>query len=231
MALCRKCSAQVSPPRRSFCSDRCRTDYWNRISNAKRAARHDFQIPRCTIPQCEKPATSRGLCWGHYERFRRHGGPLKGGRPYGELEKFFKDTVINFTGDECLIWPYGSINGYGVMKAEGRNAYVHRLACIHRHGPPPSLEHQAAHSCGNGHLGCCNPEHLRWATPRENSQDTIFHGRRPRGEQVPAAKLSAADVKAIRASNLRPTALSRRFGVTADHVRSIQRRLSWAWLP
>ena len=35
----------------------------------------------CSIPECPHPHVARGWCWRHYQRWRRHGDPLLGGRP------------------------------------------------------------------------------------------------------------------------------------------------------
>jgi hypothetical protein len=77
-----------------------------------------------------------------------------------------------------------------------------------------------------------NKRHVRWATNSENQIDRIEHGTSNRGERHPHVKLTEADVRAIRASegieHHRLTA--ERFDITAEHVRSIQRRKAWAWL-
>lgn len=35
----------------------------------------------CSIPDCDKHAKQKGWCWGHYERWRKHGDPLAGRAP------------------------------------------------------------------------------------------------------------------------------------------------------
>lgn len=77
---------------------------------------------------------------------------------------------VGHEGDACLIWPFGKRwNGYGqVGDGNGKIAYPHRIMCEFAHGGPPTPGHVAAHSCHNGHGGCCHPKHLSWLTPREN---------------------------------------------------------------
>lgn len=88
--------------------------------------------------------------------------------------RFVKETALPFEGNECLEWPYSGNNwGYGQLTVAGRLVVASRFVCEIAHGDPPTPEYQAAHSCGNGHLGCVNPQHLRWATPKENSADKI----------------------------------------------------------
>lgn len=48
--------------------------------------------------------------------------------------------------------------------------------CQKAHGDPPSPKHDAAHSCGRGHEGCVNPNHLSWKTKKQNQADRITHG-------------------------------------------------------
>jgi len=74
--------------------------------------------------------------------------------------------------DECIIWPFArSEKGYALVKRGGKMMRAHRRICEEIYGAPATLRHQAAHRCNNGHLGCVNPKHLRWATPKENMAD------------------------------------------------------------
>lgn len=42
-------------------------------------------------------------------------------------------------------------------------------------GAPKDAEMVIRHTCGNGHLSCVNPAHLRWGTQRENRSDAVKH--------------------------------------------------------
>jgi hypothetical protein len=136
--------------------------------------------------------------------------------------------------DECEEWPfYRDASGYGRVTIEGRMHFVHRLICARAHGAPPSQKHQAAHSCGNGHLGCVNPRHLRWATAKENVADRKRHGTQSYGEDAPRAKLSERDVRRIRtwlAKGHSMPKLAREFGVSPSVVHDIVTGKSWGWL-
>lgn len=71
----------------------------------------------------------------------------------------------DYSHDWCLIWPFVSkLHGYGQFGYLGKNYYAHRFMCELAHGPAPSPLHEAAHSCGRGHEGCVNPQHLSWKT-------------------------------------------------------------------
>src|SRR5690349_16534473 len=78
----------------------------------------------------------------------------------------------DFADADCLKWPFADDGkGYGVIKVDGRQQYAHRIMCTLVNGEPPTELHETAHSCGNGHLGCVHPGHVRWATRAENHAD------------------------------------------------------------
>lgn len=111
---------------------------------------------------------------------------------------FIHSVAIPYGGDECLEWPFAHTEKHRpLFKRGGKNVLVCRYICQAVHGLPPSATHQAAHSCGRGHLGCVNPRHLRWATPSENQQDRSEHGTSNRGERNGSSKLDAAKVMKI----------------------------------
>lgn len=111
--------------------------------------------PVCCIANCSKRHYAKGFCQAHYERSRRHGDPLAGRTAQGEPEKFLREVVLPYDGDECLLWPFArSRGGYGKIAVNSRLRTVSRLICEDAHGPPPTAIHEAAHSCGKGHLGC-----------------------------------------------------------------------------
>lgn len=149
----------------------------------------------------------------------------------GEALRFAGLTALPFSGDECLIWPYGrDRKGYGVMRAEGRKQCASRYVCRRAHGEPASPDLQAAHSCGNGHLGCVNPKHLRWATAKENTADTIVHGKSGliSGRSL-TARLTAADAQRIRALKGKMTLvdIGKMYGIGAPHVCRIFKGEKW----
>jgi hypothetical protein len=188
----------------------------------------------CSIPDCGKPiCNKRGWCGTHYERWRQHGDPsivLKPGN--GVVLAFLNDVVMAFHGKDCLVWPYCRAKGYGQIGIEGKTRYVHRVVCIRAYGPPPSPRHEAAHRCGNGHLGCCNQDHLWWATPAENQRDKIAHGTYEYGENNPNFRLTTRDVIEIRslAGSLSKKEIASRFGVSRRTVNHIHNGTSWSWL-
>lgn len=187
----------------------------------------------CSIPNCSKRFMARGFCSPHYRRFRLYGDPLGGSTVRGEPMAFFKSVVLPYTGQECLVWPYARITaGYGELVVGGRPRHVHRLVCEHAHGPAPTPKHQAAHSCGKGHEGCCAKGHLSWKTRTGNKADELTHGTRNRGARNGQAKLIASDVIEIRAmaGSMLQRDLARKFGVSESLIGLIQNRKRWDWL-
>lgn len=135
--------------------------------------------------------------------------------------------------DECLTWPFGNNEtGYGFIRIDGRVIKASRAMCILAHGQPASPALQAAHSCGNGRMGCVNPRHLRWATQSENQADRVTHGTSNRGERCGSAVLTLADVVRIRAlaGIERQRDLARQYGVAQATISKIQRGERWAWI-
>lgn len=151
----------------------------------------------------------------------------------GEAAKFFAEIVLPHDGDECLTWPFAvTRKGYAVMQYHRRLRSVHRVACELVHGYAPSEVHEAAHSCGRGHLGCVNPNHIRWATRLENSADRTAHGRTAKGQKNGAAKLTDKQALEIAALLSKPdresySTIAKRYDVSIYPIYSIAKRLNW----
>lgn len=138
--------------------------------------------------------------------------------------------------DSC--WPWMGCKrgkGYGALRVGARMVYAHRIACESVHGPAPAGM-QAAHGCDNA--PCCNPRHLRWATPLENSRDCVERGRsrggRPGGRWTGNSKLTPEKVLALRArrSQGEPlTVLADEFGVSRPTASLICAGKRWKHLP
>lgn len=187
----------------------------------------------CKIDDCDKPVKARGWCRRHYERWQAHGSPSGGGTAKGQVTDWVR-THSGHRGDACLRWPFRarSISGYATMRWRGRSNHAHIVMCTLAHGPRPTPKHEVAHACGKGHEGCINPMHLRWATRSANHADRVAHGTSARGEKSGTARLTEADVTAIRRrlNDETQTSLAREFGVSLSLVSLIAQRKRWAWL-
>ena len=122
----------------------------------------------CSIKLCGKPVSYRGLCVPHVRRLERYGDPLLGGPPRAASPEEALRLHSRREG-ECLVWT-GALNseGYGRLRGRGRTLAPHRVAYEVAHGPIPEGA-QVDHSCHN--RACLEVEHLRLATPAENSSN------------------------------------------------------------
>lgn len=191
-------------------------------------------MSNCSVEGCAKSARSAGFCHAHYMRNKRHGDPnggrgAKGG--YGEAVAFVHDVALKYDGAECLTWPYSTIKGYAQMKLCGKHYLVCRYICTIVIGPPPTPEHEAAHSCGKGHEACVTKGHLSWKTPVDNAADKLVHGTKPQGERNGQAKLTESDVREIRRlcrEGVSHRKIASRFGVSSQTISKINVKNIWA---
>lgn len=191
-----------------------------------------MQSRQCYADNCDRAAHCRGVCRKHYYRLLKHGSAEGGRVPPGTLRAWIRDNA-DHTGNECLIWPFGRTPaGYGYLSVAGLFTNASRYMCAVAHGPPPTPQHDAAHSCGRGSDACTNPRHLRWATKAENMADRVGHGTAIRGALQGRSKLDDATVRQIRALNgsVPQAKIAARFGVDQAQVSRIVTRKQWAWL-
>jgi hypothetical protein len=113
------------------------------------------------------------------------------------------------------------------IKGRRKTHAVHRAVCAAFHGEPPTTGHQAAH--GNGIRTDNRAENLRWATPSENTRDSMEHGtwnrvhqtrRNPRSHLTKLTEDQAREVMALQ-GKAGATEVGRRYGVSRGAIRSI----------
>jgi hypothetical protein len=126
----------------------------------------------------------------------------------------------------------GRYKCFDLHRANGSHCKVgvHVAVCTAFHGPRPRGL-VACHK--NGDRDDNRARNLRWATHKRNEADKLRHGRRIRGSQQWASKLTEADVKRMRKLRARGVSLrklARRFGVTYGNVTLVVQRKSWAWV-
>lgn len=188
----------------------------------------------CSIDGCDKPCRkSNKLCHAHYRKRWKYGDPLAG-RTNGEPTRLYL-AALTHTGTECLIWPFGKNSwGYATYKIrnDGRTQILPRRICEDKHGPAPTKHHQAGHSCGKGHLGCYNPNHIRWVTPKQNIDDQRCHGTLARGAKKSTCILTEEQVREIRSMRgvIGAPTLAKRYNVSSTAIYSIWNGKKWKWL-
>lgn len=189
---------------------------------------------RCKVEGCNRKHDSHGYCNIHAIRYRRFGDPLRANvqTDFGSHRKFLSELLSREDfGEECIRWPFAinptGINVHGIGK-------VCRYICKQVHGEPPKDGvYHAAHSCGKGHEGCINPDHLYWATPEQNAWDKLKHGTLLQGEKCPWSKLTKEQVLLIREASSDKASkqkLSSLYGVSIGSIEDIQHRRTWRWL-
>lgn len=142
----------------------------------------------------------------------------------GEAQEMLLRLLLTKSAD-CIVWPFSvSSAGYGQIAASDTFRNVHVIACENFHGPRPEGM-QVAHSCANRR--CMNRDHVRWATPAENSADQVLHGTRVRGEAVGVSRLTEADIHVIRDRSHTARELAMRFGVSVFTINAIRRGTRW----
>jgi HNH endonuclease len=124
--------------------------------------------------------------------------------------------------DDCLVWPYASLNGYGKVwhPAQRRVVSVHVVACEFVNGSRPE-DMEAAHGPCHNRL-CFNPRHLSWKTRRDNKLDRHRDGT--------GWRLTADQVREIRSSSLPVREIQQAYGLGQAHVYRIRNGQTWVWL-
>jgi hypothetical protein len=142
----------------------------------------------------------------------------------GETLRWMHEHVA-YDGDKCLRWPFSyNWNGYGHIGVNRAVIKAHRFMCILAHGEPPTPKHQAAHSCNNGHMGCVNPKHLSWKTPRQNALDRRAAGTLTKRRWTKYGAVSQehmAQIVALRGQK-NQREIAAQFGISPQHVSTIQ---------
>lgn len=186
----------------------------------------------CEADGCENKIHARGLCNTHYRRQLKHGSTKYEDIKYMPGERWIEENKL-YDGDDCIKWPFFiSSAGRGMVVWKGTRMTAPRAMCYALYGEPDHRLIEAAHSCGNGHLGCMNPRHLRWATHMENVEDRAKHGRDRKGEEINTARLTEGDVREIRAmpASLSAKEIAKIYGVTKSTIVKARNGRTWAWL-
>lgn len=122
-------------------------------------------------------------------------------------------------------------DGYGQFGIGGRGnlRLAHRVAFDLSNEVPLGAAEQVRHTCDNP--PCCNPAHLLRGDNAANVNDREARGRTARGSRHPAAKLTEAQAREIRALYASGAEtqkqLAHRFGVSTAIVGGICRGRRW----
>lgn len=138
------------------------------------------------------------------------------------------EAKLKRTERGCLEYDGSRINtGYGKItrrKLKNGTILAHHYAWFLETGKWP--EDQLLHSCDNP--PCCEVGHLTEGDQLANMADAKAKGRIKHGEAHHAAKLSEADIIAIRAAPGRQVDIAQSFCIDQSNVSYIKRGKTWA---
>ena len=147
------------------------------------------------------------------------------------MQRFW--NKVNKQENGCWEWTAserdGGGRGYGGFWLDGKWRKAHRASWILEHGAIPVGLH-VLHHCDNP--PCVNPDHLWLGTHADNVRDMHAKGRaasNPQpGESNGHAKLTEADVLAIRADSRYHRVIADEYGVTQPLISLIKNRKRWS---
>jgi predicted XRE-type DNA-binding protein len=134
---------------------------------------------------------------------------------------------VSIDDDGCWRWTaVKDRKGYGKIKAGGGMRSAHRVSYELHRGRIPDGKF-VCHACDN--RLCINPEHLFLGSHTDNMADMKSKGRQQIGTKNCRAKLSEADILAIRASEgLSQPKLAKAYGISQSHVSDIRAGKKWS---
>jgi hypothetical protein len=157
------------------------------------------------------------------------------------IGRFWRKVDPGRVDDACWQWRGGTYGtGHGYLTLRGKHVGAHRVAWMLGHGRAVPAGKAVCHTCDTP--GCVNPAHLFVGTHRQNMADMVDKNRQSQGAahaaRLPAhnrsgerngrAKLTADDVRAIRARGGEPiAALAREYRVSWAAVYFVRTRRHW----
>lgn len=137
------------------------------------------------------------------------------------LAKYIKVSV-----NGCHEWTGALSNGYAIMNIDKKRRRVSHVVWERTHEVVPADKFMC-HRCDNPK--CVNPKHLFAGTTEENMKGAKSKGRIARGERLPQSKLTATEVRQIRASvGFRtPKEIETLFGISPRARRKVINRETW----
>jgi hypothetical protein len=154
---------------------------------------------------------------------------------HGTPEERFWRQVAKGDDADCWLWTGRLMtNGYGVMGIKKRQIGAHRFSYELFNGPIP-IGLDVLHNCPSGDCRrCVNPRHLWLGTQIQNNADTQAKRRHAHGERHGLARLTVAQVRAIRATHavggITQLSIAREYGISPTAVAAIVLRKTWQYV-
>lgn len=141
-----------------------------------------------------------------------------------DVERFHGKIDRSRGENACWLWTASTFRaGYGQFKARGLNLYAHRVAYWLAYQALPEF---VCHACDTPR--CCNPRHLWAGNAASNKADCVAKRRHARGERNGGGgRLSADQVRLIKASTGTHAAVAEIFGVSTSLISHIRNGRVW----
>lgn len=155
--------------------------------------------------------------------------------PKKQLNWLIRAIRLHHNSDKCLLWPFHTFKGYGIVSYCGFSTRVHRVAFRITRGYWPKP--YGCHSCDV--RNCFNPKHIWEGTPSDNQHDRVRKGRHrgpmaggmPPGEGCIWAKLTVNQVRNIRKEYIPHIIgcdqLAKKYGVNQTAIYRIVKHITW----
>ena len=136
------------------------------------------------------------------------------------LERVLANVMTNENG--CWIWTAARTHGgYGALWLDGEVKYAHRIVGVLFLALDEQSGLYVLHDCDVP--ACCNPNHLRLGTHRENMADASAKGRL--GKKLQPAQV--IEIRRLRKEGHTQPELAKRYNVSKTTIRQIERRETW----
>lgn len=151
-------------------------------------------------------------------------------KPKQDIKQRIQRHSVHDPTTGCWNWAkYKMKYGYGVIKVDGKSQLAHRISYLSFKGPLDQLF--VCHKCDNP--SCVNPEHLFLGTNQDNINDKVAKNRQSKVGQAKGilhslAKLTEADVLAIRQSTESQKKLAVQYNTTQSNISLIKNKHSWS---
>ena len=177
----------------------------------------------CSIKDCDKPYSAKGLCAPHYARFRKFGDYNYTPSPQAPPEIRFWRFVQKTGHGGCWVFTGGGNKKYGLFAVGHREPVLaHRYSYLIHKGKIPRGK-VVMHSCDNPK--CVNPKHLSVGTYKENTADMYAKGRNLNNGK---AILTPEKVRFIRKSPDNNKIVADQLGVSINCVRGVRIGRTWS---
>lgn len=188
--------------------------------------------PICKISDCNRIVSCKDLCNAHYLRMKKYGDPNMGEPLRGAPMAFIKKASQSKDLENCIIWPFGkSKQGYGRLSVNGKPELAHRVSLSMAIGEPMMLGMDCAHKpviCHN--RACVNPNHLMWATRKENESHKVLDMTSNAGERNGFSKITEAQALEIINGPEDVEVYAARAGISVSRAKHIRKGYAWKHL-